>query len=83
MAEFMLHHTHKPEDCGRLFEEWKAYDSPLKGKGLMFFCSCPSGEHGGFFQVQGADKDEVLAMMPEAHRPTTTVYSGETMPLDI
>jgi hypothetical protein len=83
MPEFMVHHTHEPEDCQRLFEEWKAYDTPLKGKGDTFFCSCPSGEHGGFFHVEAASKEEVMTLMPEAHRATSTVYGGETMPLDV
>lgn len=83
MPEFMLHHTHEPDECSTLFEEWKRYDSPLKGNGLPFFCSCPSGEHGGFIRVDAGDADEALALMPELHRRTTHVYGGETLPLDI
>ncbi len=83
MAEFLLHHTHKPDDCPKLYEEWRAYDTPLKGKGLTFFCTCPSGEHGGFTRVDADSDKAALALMPELHRQTTTVYRGETMPLDV
>lgn len=83
MAEYMLFHTHEPEDCEKLFKAYESYDSPLKGKGRTFFCTCPSGEHGGFIQVEAADEREAVAMLPETHHPTTKVYGGETMSLDL
>jgi hypothetical protein len=83
MPEYLLHHTHEADDCPKLYEEWVKYDTPLKGKGLSFFCTCPSGEHGGFTRVDANNEREALALMPELHRRTTRVYSGETMPLDV
>jgi hypothetical protein len=65
MAEYMVHHTHEAEDCPRLFEAWEAYDSPLKGKGDTFFCSCPSGEHGGFFHVEAANEEKEEEMITD------------------
>lgn len=59
-----------------LYEEWQKYDTPLKGKGLTFFCTCPSGEHGSFTHVQAAGKEEALMLFPEMHRRTTTVLEG-------
>ena len=44
-----------------------------------FFCSCPSGEHGGFFQLEAAGPDDALGLLPERLRATTRVSSGETM----
>ena len=77
MATFMLQHTHRAEDCGHLFPSSQSYDPSLKGK--PFFCTCPSGDHGCFFQVEAAGAEEALALLPEAIRSTTRVFSGEVM----
>ena len=52
MAEFMLCHTHDAEECQRVFPQLQNAAASLKGK--TFFCTCPSGDHGGFFQVEGS-----------------------------
>lgn len=79
MAEFLLHHTHRAEDCDHLFPSSQSYDPSLKGK--TFFCTCPSGDHGGFFQVEAAGAEEALALLPEDMRSSTRVLSGEVMPI--
>ncbi len=56
MAEFMLHHTHPAEDCGEIFPELQNVAQSLKGKN--FFCTCPSGDHGGFFQVEAGSPED-------------------------
>lgn len=56
--------------------------APLKGKGLTYFCTCPSGEHGGFSHVDAENEEQALAVLPEWSRVRTRVYGGETMPLD-
>ncbi len=45
MAEFMLHHTHPAEECENIFPQLQNVAQSLKGKN--FFCTCPSGDHGG------------------------------------
>jgi len=77
MAEFILHHTHRARDCGRIVPELQNTAHALKGK--TFFCYCPSGNHGGFFQVEAASVEEALSLLPEVMRSTTEIYSGETM----
>ncbi len=77
MSEFILYHTHEAEECGEAFAALKEADA-LRGV-ATFFCSCPSGEHGGFFQLEAAGPDEALGLLPERLRATTRVYSGETM----
>ena len=77
MAEFMLHHTHGANDCQRMFQEVQNAAHSLKG--MTFFCTCPSGDHGGFFQVEAASPEEVLSLLPAAMRATTHVYPGESM----
>ncbi len=79
MAEFMLHHTHRPEDCGSIFPALQNVDSSLKGK--SFFCTCPSGEHGGIFQVVADSAEEARNLLPVEMRATTIVLSGAHMPI--
>ena len=77
MAEFMVHHTHQAGDCERIFGELQSVDQSLKGKN--FFCTCPTGAHGGFFEVRAADRDEALNLFPPAIRASAQIYAGETM----
>lgn len=76
MTEFMLHHTHRAEDCESLFHEAQKVDQSIKGR--TFFCTCASGDHGMFFQVEANSGDEALNLFPEAVRATTTVFPGKT-----
>ena len=76
MAEFMLHHTHRAEDCESMFQEAQKVDQSIKGR--TFFCTCTSGDHGMFFQVEANSLDEALNLFPEAVRATTTVFPGKT-----
>ncbi len=77
MAEFMLHHTHPAEDCGEIFPELQNVAQSLKGKN--FFCTCPSGDHGGFFQVEAGSPEDAVGLLPEIMRASTQVFPGETM----
>lgn len=77
MAEFLLHHTHRAEDCEHLFPSSQSYDPSLKGE--TFFCTCPSGDHGGFYQMEAVSAEAALALLPEAMRSTTSVFPGEVM----
>jgi len=75
MAEFMLHHTHRAEDCHSMFQEAQKVEVL---KGMTFFCTCRSGDHGMFFQVEANSGDEALNLFPEAVRATITVFPGKT-----
>ncbi len=77
MAEFMLHHTHPAEDCGDIFPQLQNVAQSLKGKN--FFCTCPSGDHGGFFQVEAGSPEDAVRLLPEIMRASTQVFPGETM----
>ncbi len=77
MAEFMLHHTHPAEDCEEIFPQLQNVAQSLKGKN--FFCTCPSGGHGGFFQVEAGSPEDAVGLLPEIMRVSTRVFSGETM----
>ena len=77
MAEFMLHHTHPAEDCENIFPQLQNVAQSLKGKN--FFCTCPSGDHGGFFQVEAGSHEDAVRLLPEIMRASTQVFPGETM----
>ncbi len=77
MAEFMLHHTHPAEDCGEIFPQLQNVAQSLKGKN--FFCTCPSGDHRGFFQVEAGSPEDAARLLPEIMRASTQVFPGETM----
>ena len=77
MAEFMLHHTHPAEDCENIFPQLQNVAQSLKGKN--FFCTCPSGDHGGFFQVESGSPEDAVRLLPEIMRASTQVFPGETM----
>ncbi len=75
--KFMVHHTHKAEECESMFSELQNAGESLKGG--TFFCTCTSGDHGGFFQVEATRQDEALSLFPPAMRSTAKVFPGETM----
>ncbi len=77
MAEFMLHHTHPAEDCEEIFPQLQNVAQSLKGKN--FFCTCPSGDHGGFFQVEAGSPEDAVRLLPKIMRASTQVFPGETM----
>ena len=77
MAEFMLCHTHRAEECERIFPQLQNVAASLKGK--TFFCGCPMGDHGGYFQVEAASAEDALKLLPEGMRATTEACAGETM----
>lgn len=72
----MLHHTHPAEDCGDIFPQLQNVAQSLKGKN--FFCTCPSGGHGGG-QVEAGSPEDAVGLLPEIMRVSTRVFSGETM----
>ena len=79
MAEFTIHHTHQAEECDRMFQEIKSAAGSLTEN--TFFCTCPSGVHGGFFHVKANSAEDALALFPASVRATAQVFPGETMNL--
>ena len=80
MGECLLSYTHRARDCPRIVPEFQNVAQELKGK--KFFCTCPNGDHGGFFQVEASRSEEALNSLPEAIRATTQVIPRETMARD-
>ena len=82
MAEYLLHHVHRPEQCQEISEAWKAPDVPSKLRGREFFCDCRSGDHGAFIGAEADSPEKALTLLPALLRPTTRVYAGETMRIE-
>ena len=77
MPGFLLHHTHKPEDCGWAFHDLET--SSQLPPGTTFFCTCDGGDHGAYFQVEAATARAALDFLPESMRSSTNVVLGETL----
>jgi len=82
MAEYLLHHVHRPEQCQEISDAWKAPDVPSRLKGRDFFCSCRSGDHGAFISAEADSAEAALKLLPALLRPTTRVYAGERLRID-
>ena len=77
MAEFMLHHTHQPEDCDSIFDSLRDADASIRGK--EFLCTCPSGDHGSFWEVEATNSDAAIRLFPQTMRATTVAYPVDRM----
>jgi hypothetical protein len=78
MARFMLHNTHRPEECESVLAEYAALaDISL---GTAPFCTCPAGDHGVYVVVEAETAEEALRCLPPGARGTSRAIWGQ--PLD-
>jgi hypothetical protein len=79
MALFMVRNVHTPEECDLIDREWEEH-APLGLKGsLRLFCTCSSGDHGAFFQLEAASAERALAELPPRFRAGSRVFAGEAL----
>jgi len=79
MALFMVRNVHAAEECDLLEREWEREAPPdLKGS-LRLFCTCPSGEHGAFFELESDTAERALAALPPRFRAGSRVHAGEAL----
>jgi hypothetical protein len=82
MATYLLHNTHRAEECDALTEELLGRGAvPLAIDGRDFFCTCPAGDHGGYVVAEGASAEAVLSQLPPAFRAGVRVLHGEVLSL--
>lgn len=62
VAEYLLCHQHRPEECAVAFAAWKRFRSPLRGRSVM--SSCMAGDHRLWWRVAAEDPDSALSMLP-------------------
>ena len=79
MPLFMVRNTHLAEECDLLDREWEE-EAPedLKGS-LRLFCTCSTGDHGAFFELQAGSPEQALAMLPPRFRAGSRIHAGEPL----
>jgi len=77
MTTYILHNTHRPEECQALGEEAMAHPLPESMTGTPFLCTCPSGTHGGIIAVQADDEAQAVALVAPKFRAGTRANLGE------
>jgi hypothetical protein len=79
VALFMVRNVHEPEECEALEREWLLQAPPrLKGS-LRLFCTCPTGEHGAFFELEAETAERALAALPPRFRAGSRVHAGQAL----
>ena len=70
MTRYLLHHNHKPDECGVVFASFKGHRSRLRHRPTL--ASCRSGGHAIWWTVEAASEDEALALLPDYVARRTT-----------
>ena len=79
MAVFMVRNVHSPEECDLIDREWEE-EAPVALKGaLRLFCTCSSGDHGAFFQLEAESPEGALGSLPPRFRAGSRIYAGEAL----
>ncbi len=80
MVSYLLHHSHKPAECGIVFASFKGHESPLRHKATL--ASCRSGGHEVWWTVEAPNEEEALRLLPffVAQRTTVTRVSKVQIP---
>jgi len=79
MAVFMVRNVHRAGECELLEQEWEDRGpAGLKGA-LRLFCTCSTGVHGVFFELEAESAERALAILPPRFRAGSRVHAGETL----
>jgi hypothetical protein len=79
VALFMVRNVHTAEECDLLEQEWEEEAPPeLKGA-LRLFCTCPTGDHGAFFELEAPNAERALAILPPRFRAGSRIHAGEAL----
>ena len=79
MPLFMVRNTHSAEECELLDREWtERAPEHLKGS-LRLFCTCSTGDHGAFFELEAASAERALATLPPRFRAGSRIHAGEAV----
>jgi hypothetical protein len=65
MAQFVLINTHTPEEHAGLMEEYGQNQDKLPEvfRGEVQYCTCPGGEHGGYWMVEADSPEAALSLL--------------------
>ena len=62
MPQFRLHNRHTAHECRIVFAAWSGVASPLRQSATV--CSCPTGGHEIWWDVEAGDAVEALGHLP-------------------
>lgn len=62
MPRYLVHHSHRPHECGVAFASFRGHESPLRHGAAL--ASCASGGHAIWWTVEAATEAEALALLP-------------------
>jgi hypothetical protein len=75
----MVRNAHTAEECHLLEREWEEEaPSELRGS-LRLFRTCPTGDHGAYFELKADSPERALAMLPPRIRAGSRVHAGEAL----
>ena len=77
MPHYVVVHKHQAEDCQEVFDDLKNAGALLRD--VSIYCTCPSGDHGGYFVVDASSPEAVQEALPEKMRSGTTVTAAEAI----
>jgi hypothetical protein len=80
MPRYLVHHSHRPLECGVAFASFSGHESPLRHRAAL--ASCASGGHAIWWTVDAATEAEALALLPffVAERASATRVSEVRIP---
>ena len=78
MPSYVAVHKHQAEECQSIFDDLKNAGPLLREVSIN--CTCPSGDHGGYFVVEAASAEAVQDALPEKMRSGTMVTAAEAIP---
>ena len=80
MTRYLLHHSHRSDECGVVFASFKGHDSPLRHRSTL--ASCRSGGHEIWWTVEAENEEGALRQLPfyVAERTTITRVSEVLIP---
>jgi hypothetical protein len=62
MPRYVLHHVHRPQDCGVAFASFTGHDSPLRHRPAI--ASCRFGGHAIWWEVRASSEQAALGLLP-------------------
>ena len=71
MAQYLLEHRHKPDECGVVYASFRGHSSPLRH--LPTLASCRSGGHAIWWTVEAETEEDALELLPQYVAKRTTV----------
>ena len=77
MPSYVVVHKHQAAECQGVFDDLKNAGPLLRE--VPIYCTCPSGDHGGYFVVEAASAEAVQEALPEKMQSGTSVTAADAI----